>query len=350
MKKRMLCILIICVVLLSGMGACAEASWENILLLGNDTRSFPEFERSDVMMIISINEADSRVKLTSIMRDTDVSYAGGGGGKINGAMAVGGPQKAVDTVSEAFGVDISGYVVIDFQQLAQAVDLIGGVDIELNEKEIEYIDVEQMERFEYNPDTPPIESAGTAHLAGWQSVSYARDRSSSPAADYDRVKRQRRMLIALLNELQEKPVDEVLDLADDLMALISSDLTDERLMELGKLALAVDVSAIDEFRLPADGTFQDGIFNGVWKIKPNLEKNRRLLQEFIHGAELKNGSSGESVRKLQQKLTEMGLLNDKVDGIYGSKTAAAVSAAQAQLGFEQTGIAGEEFLEMLYAQ
>ena len=74
----------------------------------------------------------------------------------------------------------------------------------------------------------------------------------------------------------------------------------------------------------------------------------------INGTEapgtLKNGSRGEEVKKLQQKLVNMGLLNDAVDGIYGNNTAAAVSAAEALLGMEQTGVANPDFLEVLYAQ
>lgn len=65
---------------------------------------------------------------------------------------------------------------------------------------------------------------------------------------------------------------------------------------------------------------------------------------------LKNGSRGEEVKKLQQKLLDMGLLNDVVDGIYGNNTAAAVSAAEALLGMEQTGVASPEFLSALYAK
>lgn len=349
MKKRVLAALLCCLMLFGTM-ASAEGGWRNILLLGNDTRNFPKFERSDVMIIVSVNETKGKVKLTSIMRDTDVSYAGGGSGKINGAMAKGGPEKAMKTVNQSFGMDISEYVVVDFIQFARMVNAIGGADIELNIGEVKNLNIDHPEKFEYDPDTPLIGGEGESHLVGWQALVYVRDRSSSPAGDYDRVKRQRRMLIALLNELQEKPVDEVLDLADDLISLVSTNMTDEQLLELGKFALTVDTATIDEFRLPADGAFQDGTFNGVWKIKPNLEKNRRLLQEFINGAELKKGSAGESVRKLQQKLTDMGMLNDKVDGVFGSKTEAAVKVAQAQLGFEQTGKADEDFLDALYAQ
>lgn len=350
MIKRLLALLL-CMVMFLGIDAMAEGEWRNILLLGNDTRSFPKFERSDVMMIISINENKGKVKLTSIMRDTDVSYAGGGGGKINGAMATGGPEKTVATVNKNFGTDISEYIVIDFKQMMQAIDLIGGVSIVIDEGERNYLNEPHEDFAIATVIIPgPIEVVGLVHLNSYQALHYCRNRSSSPAGDYDRVKRHRRMLIALLNELQEKPVDEVLDLADDLIDLVSTNMTDEQLLELGKFALTVDTATIDEFRLPADGAFQDGTFNGVWKIKPNLEKNRRLLQEFINGAELKKGSAGESVRKLQQKLTDMGVLEDKVDGVFGSKTEAAVKVAQAQLGFEQTGKADEDFLDALYAQ
>lgn len=348
MKKRVLAV-VLCFLLLFGTMARAEGDWRSILLLGNDTRNFPQFERSDAMIIVSVNESKGKVKLTSIMRDTDVSYAYGGSGKINGAMAKGGPENAVATVNRNFGTDISEYVVINFRDMIKAVDLTGGVKIELTEKEREYINTHYGD-FVGNSPYRALETAGEVKLNGCQALSNTRDRSSSPAGDYDRVKRHRRMLIALLNELQEKPVDEVLDLADDLIDLVSTNMTDEQLLELGKFALTVDTATIDEFRLPADGAFQDGTFNGVWKIKPNLEKNRRLLQEFINGAELKKGSAGESVRKLQQKLTDMGVLEDKVDGVFGSKTEAAVKVAQAQLGFEQTGKADEDFLDALYAQ
>lgn len=65
---------------------------------------------------------------------------------------------------------------------------------------------------------------------------------------------------------------------------------------------------------------------------------------------LKSGSTGEEVKRLQQKLVDMGLLNGGVDGIYGGNTATAVSAAQAMLGMEQTGVADAEFLQAIYAQ
>lgn len=345
--KRITALMLSIFVLLSAV-AFAENDWRSILILGNDTRNFPKFERSDVMIIVSINEEAGKVKLTSIMRDTDVSYANGGSGKINGAMAKGGPENAVATVNKNFGMDISEYVVVDFHQMINLVNIIGGVDIELTNKERVFINT-FTSKFGHFSETPDIKEAGMTHLVGWQALNYSRDRKSTPAGDFDRVARQRKMLIALLKELQEKPVEEVLELADKMMYQLSTNMTKEQLLELGKFALTLDINNIYEFRLPADGTFDAGTFGGVYKIKPNLEKNSRLLQEFISGAELKNGSSGENVRKLQQKLADMGLLNDSIDGIFGAKTEAAVSAAQAQLGVEQTGTASEDFLEMLYA-
>lgn len=346
--KKLIAVLLVCVFMLTAICASAEGEWRNILLLGNDTRNFPQFERSDTMIIISANEAQGRVKLTSIMRDTDVDFAGGGSGKINGAMATGGPEKAVATVNQNFGMDITEYIVVDFMQLVDAVNLIGGVDIELTAGEAGFINT-FYEKFGETPNSPTLHE-GLQKLEGWQALNYSRDRSSSPAGDFDRVTRQRKMLIALLRELQEKPIDAVLELADDLMALVSTNMSSEQLLELGKFALTLDADSIRELRLPAEGTYQSGTFGGVWKIKPNLEKNTKILRDFIIGVELQVGSQGEEVRELQQKLVEMGLLNGSADGVYGEKTAAAVSAAQAQLGMEETGKAGEAFLDALYAR
>lgn len=347
MKRRVLCM--ICAMLMLCSFAFAEGNWHNILLLGNDTRSYPKFERSDTMIIISINEERGKVKLTSILRDTDVSFASGGSGKINGAMAKGGPENAVATVNKNFNMDIEDYVVIDFKQMVEAIDLIGGVDIEVAEAEGNFINTFG-DRYFVDPETPDITGSGMKKLEGWQAVTYARDRKSSAAGDYDRVIRQRKMLIALLNELQEKTIDEVMDLSDELMDLISTNMSDEQLMELGKFALALETDTIDEFRIPANGAFESGTFNGVWKIKPNIQKNTVMLHDFIYGTELKKGSSGESVRKLQQKLADMGLLNDKVDGVFGNNTENALKAAQQKMGVAVNGIADEEFLDILYAQ
>lgn len=339
----------LCLFLFLSSSCIAEGAWYNVLLLGNDTRSYPNFERSDTMIIISINEEHGKVKLTSILRDTDVSFASGGSGKINGAMAKGGPENAVATVNKNFGMDIEDYVVIDFKQMVEAIDLIGGVDIEVAEEEGNFINTFG-DRYFVDPETPDITGSGMKKLEGWQAVTYARDRKSTAAGDYDRVIRQRKMLIALLNELQEKTIDEVMDLSDELMDLISTNMSDDQLMELGKFALAVETDTIDEFRIPANGTFESGNFNGVWKIKPNIQKNTIMLREFIYGTELKKGDSGERVRKMQQKLVDMGFLNDKVDGMFGNNTENALKAVQEKLGVEVNGIADEEFLDILYAQ
>jgi len=340
---------VLCIMLLLGTAAVAEGEWRNILLLGNDTRNFPTFERSDVIIIVSVNESKGQVKLTSIMRDTDVKFADGGSGKINSAMLRGGPENALATVNKNFGTDISEYVVIDFKQLTNAVDLIGGVNVDIDEGEKDYINT-YYDDFGGSAPYMPIEAAGNVELSGWQALSFCRNRYSTAAGDYDRVKRQRKMLIALLKELQEKPLDETLALADGLMDLVSTNMSDEQLMELGKLALTVDPGTIFEFRLPADGAFESGTFNGTWKIKPNLEKNKKLLNEFINNDnELKVGSQGEAVRMLQQKLIDLGLLTGNADGIYGNMTASAVSAAQAQMGMDQTGRASLDFLEAFYA-
>lgn len=352
MKMKAILAWLLCIAMLLGTAACAEGEWRHILLLGNDTRNYNNnaIERSDVMLIVSVNEAKAKVKLTSVMRDCEASYAEGGGGKINGAMAKGGPDNIVKTLNKYFDLGIEDYVVINFHQMIHLVNAIGGVDIEITDGERKFINNYEGKFGKDAKTTPDIEKAGMVHLVGWQALNYCRDRKSSAGGDFDRVARQRKMMVALLKELQEKTLEEVMDLAPKFFKqLINTNMTQEEMIELGKLALTIDPETIEEFRIPADKTFESGMYKGIYKIKPNYEKNKKLLHEFINGADLAVGSSGEAVKRLQQKLVDMGLLNDKVDGVFGQKTAAAVCAAQKLLGYEETGIASEEFREVLFA-
>ena len=93
--------------------------WWNILLLGSDSRDFNSYYGlSDTMVILSVNMKDGRAKMTSIMRDTWLDIEGVGYQKINAANAKGGPELAMRTVNEYFGMNIQHYVLVGIEALA----------------------------------------------------------------------------------------------------------------------------------------------------------------------------------------------------------------------------------------
>ena len=111
--------------------------WWNILLLGSDSRDFNSYYGlSDTMVILSVNMKDGRAKMTSIMRDTWVDIDGVGHQKINAANAKGGPELAMRTVNEYFGMNIQHYVLVGIEALADIIDEVGGVEIEISSQEM----------------------------------------------------------------------------------------------------------------------------------------------------------------------------------------------------------------------
>lgn len=355
------------VMLLLALSACAEEAmpeeqtagasepaWENILLLGVDARNFEKTDRSDSMIILSVNRDEAKAKMASIMRDTWVSFPGTSkSGKINAGTVYGGPELTIKTINAYLGTDIKSYVMVNFRDIVQIVDMLGGVDIEITDGELAIVNRLADGYTDDYKGALQLDHAGLVHMSGALALAYARDRSSTSAGDFDRVKRQRILLCAMLEAAQGKSAAELIPIVPTLMGMVKTNLTLGDVLSLVPTALDVDVDNIPDMTIPAEGTYKSGMMGGVWKIVPNFETNKSLLHDFIYndGAALEElvvGSNGEAVRKLQNKLVEKGLLS-YADGIYGNLTKAAVEEAQKQFGMEATGVADVGFQTKLFA-
>lgn len=290
MRKFLVLMLALLMALSMGVASAEEAQsgWENILLLGGDARNMEKYDRTDTMMILSINRDEAQVKMTSIMRDTWVELPGTGkNNKINAANVFGGPELAVETVNANFGTDIEDYVIVNMEDLLQIVDLMGGVDIEITESERVQIN-KNIEDYisavsgaaNYDGDKTLGES-GLVHLNGMMAVGYCRIRKID--SDYTRVMRQQTVLLALAEKAQNMEVEELTKVAGDIYQIINTSLSEEDIKSMATAFMVMEVSEVGQNRIPADGTFQSGIFDGIWMIKPDLEKNREQLHTFIYG-------------------------------------------------------------------
>ena len=248
--------------------ACAEETetgWQNILLLGGDSRGNSGYDRSDSMIIISINRDEARVKMTSILRDTWVNFPGySNPGKINAATVYGGPKLAVATVNDVFDMDIEDYVIINMNQLTKIVDLLGGVEVEITSAEAVKLGL----------------PAGVVHMDGEVALAYCRIRSID--SDADRVLRQQNMLIAMADKAQNMEVQELSALVNDIADIVKTSLDDQEMEDLAMAFMVMEPDEVEQFRIPADGTFRSGLYDGVWMITPNFELNIELLHEFIY--------------------------------------------------------------------
>lgn len=264
--------------------------WWNILLMGGDARDMEKYDRTDSMIILSVNAELGEAKMTSIMRDTWVSIPGKKNNKINAAAYFGGPELAVQTVNENFGLDIENYILINMADMAEIVDLFGGVEVEVSPSEMKaangYINEakngfynERLDSYDYTP----ISETGMIRLNGVQAMAYCRDRYTD--SDFGRVMRQQEVLLALAAEAKQLEIEDAVEIAGKIGEFVSTNLEPEQIVELAKAVLGIEIENVGQYRIPAEGDYDSGTFSGTWMIRPKLEKVKASLKAFIYGEE-----------------------------------------------------------------
>ena len=273
------------------------SDWMNILLLGSDERSLTESARTDSMIICSINMQTGQVKLTSIMRDLAVRFDNLGSNsatyRINAANYFGGERLAMKTVNECFGMNIDKYVRVNFYGFQQIAQMLGGIDIDITEAEMEEINYRIQEQWYeamqegVDESTLPNELLTTyganTHLDGRQTLAYARIRHMD-GGDYARAERQRKVLGLLLQKLDGKGNAELISIGLEAMKHMTTNLSIDEIVSVALKVLSSDHSNIDSFRLPINNSYkqetrnnQDMLYDCDWS------SNASSLYTFIYG-------------------------------------------------------------------
>ncbi len=254
----------------------------NILLLGVDEN--PEIDdegRSDSTMIASIDFKHNQLKLTSLMRDMYVDIPERGYAKFNQAYSDGGVERVIQTVTNNFGIRINGYATVNFDAFAEVIDILGGVEIDINQDEYEWIQ-ENCKRKVLLSIKPGLQT-----LNGDQALLYSRLRFVGNN-DFERTERQRRVLSTLFEKFKGQSYGSMVRVMMSAMNYIKTDLTTGEIQSLVYNVLKMNVDEIDQLRLPLDGTyyFSDEIMDGVTVnvVRFDLEQNREALHRFIYGA------------------------------------------------------------------
>ena len=261
-------------------------NWVNILLLGTDVRNTTKYGRTDSMIILSVNLATKQAKMASIMRDIWVTMSGRSkSGKINGACALGGPKLTMSTINDCFGMNIQYYALVNLNKLAEIIDVLGGLDMDVTKEEMNALNKGLFDLSPYSGMEKLMEYGSDVHLNGNQATAYARIRKID--SDYKRTERQRYVLTLIAKRLQQESPATLVGVVMKLMECVETNMNLTQLMTIAAVGMEIDLNAIPQFRIPADGTYQSGTFtinnSKVWCIKADLAANTKKLRKFIYG-------------------------------------------------------------------
>lgn len=274
----------------------------NIALFGIDNKN--KFEqkpdksiagRSDTIIVLSVNKTKKTIKLASVLRDSWVPVEINGADrycKINSAYEYGGALLAVKTLNRHFGLNIADYVTVSVYQLKAVIDKIGGIEVEVSEKERAYIN--QNLWTAYDP-VDPIEKSGLVHLNGGQALVYARIRKID--GEVSRTQRQQEVIFAMLKKILSKPVTQYPELLQSVLSYVETSLTYDEILSYTAFALDKELKLYN-ITVPG-GTVEAerGVFddtNGLWVYKYDLKKAQEFFREWIYGTTEFDNSDLES--------------------------------------------------------
>lgn len=263
--------------------------YKNIALFGVDSRGgkLGKGTLSDTIMIASINEDTHEVRLVSIYRDTYLNVGNNVYNKANTAYAKGGPQQAINMLNMNFDLNITDYVTVGFEGIIEAVDSLGGVEIDILENEIDWVNGYQASMFmdegdgseELNVEYTPIEEPGLQKVNGLQAMAFCRIRHVGNN-DFRRTERQRIVIMAISERAKILNIGKLNDIADGVFPLVATSLDLKEILDF--LSNASKYTIVEQAGFPdLDNLWTGNISVGSSIVPTNLEENVILLHEFL---------------------------------------------------------------------
>ena len=262
-----------------------ETGYLNVALFGLDSREgdLGKGNRSDTMMIASLNKATGEVKLVSVYRDTLLKLDDGSYNKANAAYAFGGPEGAISMINRSMDMDISKYVAVNFNALVDVIDALGGLDITLTDAEVVHmnnycVETSKVTGADYTKIEPEV--AGTYHLNGVQAVSYSRIRYTG-GGDFERTSRQRHVLELIAEKAQSASFSTLNKIIDKVFPQVSTNFT---IAEM--IAYAKDIAKYklgDSMGFPDNNSFDMLDVVGSVVIPETLTSNVEDVHKFLFG-------------------------------------------------------------------
>lgn len=228
----------------------AMAGYTNIALFGLDStqQSLDSGNnRTDVMIIASINNKTGDAKLVSLYRDTYLDVGDGNYQKANAAYAFGGPEQAIKMINKNLDLNITDYVTVGFEGVTDLVDEVGGVEIDVQSDEIEHLNNYQSTMAtELGKEYVPVTAPGVQTLNGLQATAYCRIRYTD-GGDFKRTERQKEVLSKAFEKLKKSGPVTMIKAANSLSSEVRTSLNPAEIASLALKAMRFNISETNGF-------------------------------------------------------------------------------------------------------
>lgn len=241
----------------------------NVLLIGCD-KSDGESQRSDSMILVTIDKVHQKIKLTSFMRDLWVSIPGYDDGRLNAAYSYGGAELLMKTINQNFSINVNDYVMVDFEMFEKLIDGLGGVSVDITEDEADFI----------NETSHAKVHSGVNTLNGDYALIYCRIRYLD--SDFNRTQRQRKVMNSIMKKTVSQNPITTLSVMSDILPLITTNISPLSLTLKAFGAIGYLNYGNDQFRLPIDDGYTSEMIYGQDVLVPDIDENTRALQSFIY--------------------------------------------------------------------
>ena len=246
-----------------------DPNYYNVLLIGCD-KSDGTSQRSDSMMLVTVDKVHQKIKFTSFMRDLWVSIPDYGDARLNAAYSYGGADLLMETLYQNFGVPINDYVMVDFEMFQKLIDGLGGVNVDITEDEADYI----------NETSHAKVHSGENILNGDYALIYCRIRYLD--SDFNRTQRQRKVMNSILKKTVSQNPVKTLSVMSDILPYITTDISPTKMTLKAFSAVTFLKYGNDQFRIPTDDGYTNEMIEGQDVLVPDLDENKAALNRFIY--------------------------------------------------------------------
>ena len=244
----------------------------NVLLVGTDSRD-PNAEkgRSDTMMLVSFNQRENKATIVSFMRDSLLNVPGYGKTKLGHSYAYGGAGLTINTINKTYDLDIQNYVTINFENLQNVIDKLGGIEVPITAEEAEL----------YNAYGYTNIREGINVLNGEEALMHARNRTLD--SDFGRTRRQRSVMNGIYRKvMSNKDPSSVMSLIQYCLTQVKTNMDVDTIYDMATKVLAIEDLTVQQTSVPAAGTYSGGTYQGMSVLNVDVDANKKLLQDFLY--------------------------------------------------------------------